>query len=946
VTGIGTGNPAPTASATEFDRGLSKHVDGALGNAGDFGNVRFYAGKQIAAAGGAEGAPGRDTAGVTTFWSDDESAKRKINTAGEDAFWDTAAAGQAPAPVTTSGGTVFLGDRFDVALGAKPSDALAQRDSYFVQQGEHPAAKPSGPNVAALGEANRTTEFFGRTLAGAVRSEVARGDKFAGANQAGDGRLSVDGGLGFGGGRPGEAEGRAKTKTKKLYDFVDESAVASQPAAETQLGMIVAPTNAPALEQQVKREASRRGDGAASGLPAVSPESLASAMTELRSATSRLETETAESKQVQETLEKALTEEKERAITVERGVQAFQEKVTMSAQERQLGREQQLEVLADLDGDAIAKQVEPELKPEVAASFAKRASGVNMAKNDEKPADGERLDEYRKGVEEVKKLQAEIDNVAIGKDVRDERTKTRDAKLAELKAKEDEFTLARASKEAAIKKESEAHPAKLRELLERNKALADSEKQKSAEDSPAPKPAAPAPTPQPEIATSANAFSTFSLNVTDVSFKLAAASLEKEQMPEPATVRSEEFINAFDYRDPEPAAGAPLAFAFERARDPFAQNRDVLRLAVKTASAGRAPGRALNLVLLLDASGSMERADRVAIVREALRVLAAQLGAQDKLSVITFARTPRLWIDGASGDKAGAATARVAEITPQGGTNIEAALDLGYATARKHVQPGSINRVVLLTDGAANLGDVNPDALKAKVEAQRKKGIALDAFGVGWEGYVDALLEVLSRNGDGRYGFINSPEAAATEFAAQLAGALRVTASDVKVQVEFNPRRVTAWRQVGYARHQLTKEQFRDNTVDAAEIGAAESGNALYVIEVNPRGEGDLATVRVRFKSPGTGEYREHAWQVPAGSGTGILPVSMAPPLGQASPSLRLAATAAAFAEWLAGSPFASEVTPDALLGLMNGVPAAFGTDPRPGKLEWMIRQAKRISGK
>jgi Mg-chelatase subunit ChlD/anti-sigma factor RsiW len=452
------------------------------------------------------------------------------------------------------------------------------------------------------------------------------------------------------------------------------------------------------------------------------------------------------------------------------------------------------------------------------------------------------------------------------------------------------------------------------------------------------KPEHPAAIPQPEMLTSANAFSTFSLNVSDVSFKLAAASLEQGQMPEPSGVRSEEFVNAFDYRDPEPAGDAPLACTTERARYPFAQNRDLLRCSVKTAAAGRQPGRALNLVLLLDNSGSMERADRVRIVREALRVLSAQLQPQDKLSVVTFARTPRLWADGVAGNKAVEVTARCSEITPQGGTNIDAALDLGYATALRHYQVGSINRVVLLTDGAANLGDVNPDALKQKVETHRKQGVALDCFGIGWEGLNDDLLEQLSRNGDGRYGFINTPEEAATEFAGQLAGALRVAASDVKVQVEFNPRRVTAYRQIGYAKHQLKKEQFRDNTVDAAEIGAAESGNALYVCEVNPRGEGDLATVRVRFKVPGTSDYREHEWAVPF--------TREAPPLEQASPALRLAGTAAAFAEWLVASPYATEVTSDRLLGLINGVPAIYGADPRPKKLEWMIRQAKSVSGR
>ncbi len=453
-----------------------------------------------------------------------------------------------------------------------------------------------------------------------------------------------------------------------------------------------------------------------------------------------------------------------------------------------------------------------------------------------------------------------------------------------------------------------------------------------------PKAAEPPPVPQPEVATAENAFSTFSLNVSDVSFKLAGVSLEKGTMPDPASVRSEEFINALDYRDPEPAAGAPLAFASERARYPFAHNRDLLRISVKTAAAGRQPGRPLNLVLLLDNSGSMERADRVRILKESLSVLSKQLQPQDKLSIITFSRTPRLWADGVTGDKAAEFTNRVGEITPQGGTDLGAAMDLGYQTALKHYQVGSVNRVVLLTDGAANLGNVNPETLKQKVESHRKQGVAFDCFGVGWEGYNDDLLEQLSRNGDGRYGFINTPEAAATEFAEQLAGALRVAASDVKVQVEFNPKRVTSYRQLGYAKHQLKKEQFRDNTVDAAEIGAAESGNALYTVEVNPRGQGDIATVRVRFKVPGTNDYREHEWAVPF--------TAPAPALEQSGTSLRLAATTAAFSEWLAQSPFAGDVTTDRLLGMINGIPAIYGADPRPSRLEWMIRQAKSISGR
>jgi Mg-chelatase subunit ChlD len=452
------------------------------------------------------------------------------------------------------------------------------------------------------------------------------------------------------------------------------------------------------------------------------------------------------------------------------------------------------------------------------------------------------------------------------------------------------------------------------------------------------KPAAPPPTPQPEVQTRDNAFSTFSLNVSDVSFKLAAASLQNGAMPDAATVRSEEFINAFDYRDAQAAPGAPLSFAWERAGYPLAPNRDLLRFSLKTAAEGRQAGRALNLVILLDKSGSMERADRVAIIREALRVLATQLQAQDRVSVVVFSRTARLWADGVPGSQLASLLDALEALTPEGGTNLEEAMRLAYETAFRHYLANGENRVVLLTDGAANLGDVEPENFKKKAGANRTQGVALDCFGVGWEDYNDNLLEVISRAGGGRYGFINTPEEAATGFAGQLAGALRVAASDVKVQVEFNPARVIAYRQIGYAKDQLKKEEFRDNTVKAAQMGAAESGNALYTVEINPAGDGPICTVYARYREPGTELYHEREWQVPY-TGTAMA-------LDQAGPAMRLAAAASAFSEWLAGSPYAGGVTPDQLLGYLRGVPEAYGADGRAKLLETMIREAKSISGK
>jgi uncharacterized protein YegL len=457
-------------------------------------------------------------------------------------------------------------------------------------------------------------------------------------------------------------------------------------------------------------------------------------------------------------------------------------------------------------------------------------------------------------------------------------------------------------------------------------------------DVPLARPAPPAPVPQPEVLTSINAFTTFSLNVSDVAFKLAQASLQNGQMPDAASMRSEEFINAFDYRDPEPVPGAPIGFAWERAGDPFTHGRDFLRFSVKTAAQGRAAGRPLNLVLLLDKSGSMERADRVDIIARALQVLASQLRENDTLSVVVFARTARLFVDGVPGSQAGDVSKKLRDLTPEGGTNLEEAMRLAYEAAMRHYLANGENRVVLLTDGAANLGNVEPAALKRSVESNRKQGIALDCFGVGWDGYNDPMLETLSRAGNGRYGFINTPEEAATEFAGKLAGALRVAANDVKVQVEFNPDRVAAYRQIGYAKDQLKKEDFRNNAVKAAQIGVAESGNALYTIQIKASGEGPIGTVHVRYRVPGTEDYREHEWIVPYNGGS--------VPLDKASPAMRLAATAAEFAEMLAGNPYAAGVTPDLLLNYLRGVPQVYGADQRPTQLEWMIRQAKAISGK
>ena len=431
--------------------------------------------------------------------------------------------------------------------------------------------------------------------------------------------------------------------------------------------------------------------------------------------------------------------------------------------------------------------------------------------------------------------------------------------------------------------------------------------------------------------------STFSLNVSDVSFRLAAASLSQGMLPEPASIRPEEFFNAFSYRDPFPRSDAPIAVHTEQARFPYGHGQNVLRIAARVKSAGRARQMPLNLVILLDRSGSMERPDRQAIVRRALEALGDSLQNADRLSLITFAREARLWADGLPGREARQALHSLGKLIPEGGTNLEAALEVAYATAGKHFLPHGLNRVILMTDGAANLGNTDAVALRSQVESQRRAGIALDCFGIGWDGYDDERLEALTRNSDGRYAFLNDVAQVEADFHRQLAGALNVSAQNVKVQITFNAERVARYRQIGYARHQLAKEEFRDNTVDAAEMADAETGTALYLLTIRREGVGPIGELSLRFQDPKTKKYRELSWSIPYRESV--------PEMERASAAMQLATAAGMFAEWLAGIPYSQSIRLEDLRQLINRARSAYPLEPAVQQLENMVIQAQSLAG-
>ena len=434
---------------------------------------------------------------------------------------------------------------------------------------------------------------------------------------------------------------------------------------------------------------------------------------------------------------------------------------------------------------------------------------------------------------------------------------------------------------------------------------------------------------QTETPTAKQPFSTFSLHVSDVSFQLAKDALARGARPDPDRIRAEEFYNAFDYGDPAPAPGEEVACRIEQCAHPFLQQRDLVRIALKVAAAGRAAGQPLRLTILLDTSGSMEREDRAASVRRALGTLASLLGPNDRVTLIGFARTPRLLAEQVPGDQAKKLVEIAARTPSEGGTNLELALGLASELALKQKLPAAQNRIVLLTDGAANLGDANPARLARQIEKTRQQGISFDACGVGANGLNDEILEALTRKGDGRYYFINKPEDADAGFARQLAGALRPAAENVKVQVAFNPARVSQYRLIGFEKHLLKKEDFRNDKVQAAELSAEEAGVAVYQVQTLPEGEGELGEVFVRFRDPANGQMVEHSWTMPYDA--------KAPAFDKAAPSMQLAVTSALLAEKLRGD---SQMDLNALAPVITNLRGQY---PHQAKVADLIRMFERM---
>ena len=425
-------------------------------------------------------------------------------------------------------------------------------------------------------------------------------------------------------------------------------------------------------------------------------------------------------------------------------------------------------------------------------------------------------------------------------------------------------------------------------------------------------------------------FSTFSIDVDTASYTLARNYMSRGLLPPPEAVRTEEFVNFFDYGYKAPEHETFRVYV-KAAPSEFGRGLHLLKIGVKGRRLGREEQRPAMLTFLIDTSGSMNQADRLGLVRKSLRLLVEKLGARDRVAIVQYDSHARLVLEPTAASEKKKILAAIDGMQCGGSTNLEEGMARAYTIAAKYFVPGGENRVLLLSDGVANLGAVAAEDILKQVEGFRRQGITCSVFGFGMGSYDDEMLETLANKGDGNYAFVDSEAEARRVFVDDLAATLNTVAADVKIQVEFNPRRVRRYRQLGYENRQLRDEQFRDDTVDAGEVGSGQSVTALYELELaggesqisdlksrnaaelhtSNRGHQNgstsqasnlrfqnLGTVRVRYRRLDTGAVEEIAQP--------IRPRDMAKRFRDADSRLRLAACVAEFAEILRGSPFAA----------------------------------------
>ncbi|MGS0536480.1 vWA domain-containing protein [Pseudoalteromonas sp. SaAl2] len=418
--------------------------------------------------------------------------------------------------------------------------------------------------------------------------------------------------------------------------------------------------------------------------------------------------------------------------------------------------------------------------------------------------------------------------------------------------------------------------------------------------------------------TASEPVSTFSIDVDTGSYSNTRRMLNMGKLPPVDALREEAFINYFDYDYSAPETiNSPFKVHTEVATAPWNEHRQLVKIGIKGFEIEKADLKAANLVFLLDVSGSMNAANKLPLLKTSLTMLTKQLDENDSVAIVVYAGAAGVVLPATKGNDQHVISAALDKLAAGGSTNGEQGIELAYQIAQQNFKKGGINRVILATDGDFNVGMQSVDKLKELVAAKRKTGVALTTLGFGQGNYNDGLMEQLANIGNGQHAYIDNINEARKVLVDELSSTMQIIAKDVKIQVEFNPQQVAEYRLIGYQNRVLANEDFNNDKVDAAELGAGHTVTALYEITLansehkqidelryqsnqdkKPLASNELAFVKVRYKQPDT-EQSELLTQA--------ISSDKIQPLSQASFDFKFAAAVAGFAQLLKGAKYTGD---------------------------------------
>ena len=373
----------------------------------------------------------------------------------------------------------------------------------------------------------------------------------------------------------------------------------------------------------------------------------------------------------------------------------------------------------------------------------------------------------------------------------------------------------------------------------------------------------------PVIRVADQATSTFSVDVDTGAYSNVRRFLNTGNLPPADSVRVEELLNYFNYDYTAPKSiDTPFSIYTELAGTPWNDKTHLLHIGLKGYEVDAQDRAPANLVFLIDVSGSMERPNKLGLLKSSIKMLSRQLTDKDTVSMVVYAGASGVVLEPTAGNNRRAIDSALRKLRAGGSTNGAAGIELAYELAEESMDENSINRIILATDGDFNVGISDLDQLKDLIIKKRKSGIALTTLGFGQGNYNDALVEQLSNVGNGSYAYIDTLNEARKVLSEELTSTLLTIAKDVKIQIEFNPSQVSEYRLLGYVNRKLANDDFANDKVDAGEIGAGHTVTALYEISLSGEGgewntpsryqtntpksslEGEIAQVRLRYKKP------------------------------------------------------------------------------------------------